>query len=57
MLGEGGNLAELFLQGITDDEWLCWDDIVAQMFFKETFRADERFISGAKELNQLALVD
>jgi len=57
LLGDGRNLAKLLLKGITDEKWLCWDDIVAQVFFKETFRADERFISGAKELNKLALVN
>jgi hypothetical protein len=44
-------LAKFLLKGITDEKRLCWDDIVAQMFFKETFRTDERFISRAKELN------
>jgi hypothetical protein len=30
---------------------------MAQVFLEETFRAEERFIRGTKELNQLALVD
>jgi hypothetical protein len=50
-------LVDLLLKGITDEKWLCWNDIMAKVLFKETFRADERFLGGTKELNQLALVD